>query len=774
MPDQPSTDKQNSRPLADDVTAAFTHGSLPPRPVQQHRAVPLGSMLGKYRVTGVLGRGGGGDVYAAEDSLIKRHVAIKMLPPELATDAALLSRFMSEAQAAGRLNHPNVVTIYEITDIGGSYALVMELVSGGSVQDYLVRKGSPGWRAATRSIGEACKALIAAHDAGLIHRDIKPANLLLTNEGHVKVADFGLAKLDASDSTMHTQAGVILGTPAFMSPEQCRGDKIDARTDIYSLGCTYYAMLTGKPPYEAASSMQVMFAHCSSPIPNPRDLKADTPPECSQILTKALAKDVNERYANAREMFNDLRAVLGGTTISSPNTSSMGSHSPIAISEPISIPEHELPQGAVTLMPTIAPRQKNLLQRKPWLVAVAGLAGLVLLVILIPFMIPAKHPAVVQDDSPEPEVKPQPREVSYVPPVPKSVVTIPPVPSTPPVTVTTQPVPTTSVAVTSSLPATKPAPIVFDQAKLNALPLRITNSIHQQFARILPGKFVMGDNLHADAPRHEVTLTQPFYMGVCEVSQGDYDQLLGANSPTPEKRKNLPAAFAAWEDATRFCQLLSALPEEKAAGHVYRLPTEAQWEYACRAGTTTRFSWGNTLDKQHANFGKNINLATLPPPDDGATADNQPASALPQPTVQPQYIPPPPPPGPGGPYGPRGGRPPQQPVQPQVQPVHQHVQQHLQERPLEPVDAYPANPWGLKSMHGGVWEWCSDFYSPDTYKSGPQVDPTGPTEGANHVARGGCWASVVDECGSAYRNGVLVPDSRIPNTGFRVVLEVHP
>ena len=276
-------------------------------------------MVGKYKIDAVLGYGGMGSVYGARDPLIQRDVAIKILPPELVRDPSFpLERFLGEARAAGKLNHPNVVTIYEVIQLpdDGGYAIVMERVFGGSVQDYLKRQGPPGWRAASRLIGEACKALVAAHEKGLIHRDIKPANLLLTNDKHVKVADFGVAKVDGPDAVMNTQPGAILGTPAFMSPEQCRGDKIDPRSDIYSLGCTYYAMLTNKPPFEAASSMQVMFAHCSAPIPDPRTLDVEVPDAVVEILSKALAKDAGERYDTAKDLLADLRTALGGGTIS--------------------------------------------------------------------------------------------------------------------------------------------------------------------------------------------------------------------------------------------------------------------------------------------------------------------------------------------------------------------------------------------------------------------------------------------------------------------------
>ncbi len=211
------------------VTADFSDPSKGPAPAPQaERALKLGAMIGKYRVAGILGHGGMGSVYAAKDALIKRDVAIKILPAELVRDRPTLNRFLGEARAAGALNHPHVVTIYEVVEIDdGGYAIVMERVTGGSVQNYLTKKGSPGWRAATRLVGEACKALMAAHDIGLIHRDIKPANLLLTADGHVKIADFGLAKIDSPGrSPRHSRA------QSSARPRSCRPSNAGATRSI--------------------------------------------------------------------------------------------------------------------------------------------------------------------------------------------------------------------------------------------------------------------------------------------------------------------------------------------------------------------------------------------------------------------------------------------------------------------------------------------------------------------------------------------------------------
>lgn len=180
---------------------------------------------------------------------------------------------MAEAKSAGKLNHPHTVTIHEIAHDREVHYLVMECVTGGSVGD-LQPIGGYSVADATRMRIEACKGLAAAHKEGLVHRDVKPVNLLLTEEGTVKVSDFGLAKRTSSDTLQMTQAGQILGTPYFMSPEQCESKPVDARSDVYSLGATYYSLLTGQNPFQDSDSvMKVLFAHCNADRPNPREVQ---------------------------------------------------------------------------------------------------------------------------------------------------------------------------------------------------------------------------------------------------------------------------------------------------------------------------------------------------------------------------------------------------------------------------------------------------------------------------------------------------------------------
>jgi urea transport system substrate-binding protein len=286
------------------------HGRPRPAGVSRTDETWIGKSLGKYQITGVLGHGGMGIVLKARDRMIERDVAIKVLPDPLAGDASALGRFLSEARAAGKLNHPNVTAIYEICQDAGMSYLVLEFLPGGSLGDRLERHESVPMLEATQALIDACKGVGAAHAAGLIHRDIKPANLMRAADGSIKVADFGLAKGAADAGLQFTQTGTVVGTPSYMSPEQCEAKPLDHRTDIYSLGATYYALLTGKTPYhESVSSIQLMYLHCHGPVPDPRSINSAVPEACSRIIARAMAKAPVDRYQSTGEMLADLQAM---------------------------------------------------------------------------------------------------------------------------------------------------------------------------------------------------------------------------------------------------------------------------------------------------------------------------------------------------------------------------------------------------------------------------------------------------------------------------------
>jgi ABC-type branched-subunit amino acid transport system substrate-binding protein/tRNA A-37 threonylcarbamoyl transferase component Bud32 len=271
----------------------------------------VGKTLGKYQVTGVLGVGGMGVVLKARDPLIERDVAVKVLADRPAASATAVARFLAEARSVGKINHPNVVAIYEICQQEATTYLVLEYVPGGSLEDRLAARRALPVAEATRALIDACRGVGAAHAVGLVHRDIKPANFMRAADGSIKVTDFGLAKPSDGSGREFTQAGTVLGTPFYMSPEQCEAKPLDHRSDVYSLGATYYTLLTGKRPFHASETVpQLMYAHCHAPAPDPRAVDPAVPPACARVVAVAMAKAPGARYQSTAEMMDDLQAVL--------------------------------------------------------------------------------------------------------------------------------------------------------------------------------------------------------------------------------------------------------------------------------------------------------------------------------------------------------------------------------------------------------------------------------------------------------------------------------
>ena len=222
-----------------------------------------------------------------------------------------LQRLLREAQVAARLQHANVVAIHDIDQEQGTYYLVIEYVPGPSAQQIIDKEGALPWRVAVQIVLEACRGLVAAHATHLIHRDIKPSNLLVSRSGEVKLSDFGLAKVVSEEQASLTTQCSVIGTPQFMSPEQAKSEHLDERSDLYSLGATLYALLTGEPPFPTKDLYSTMYAHQALPVPDLRRTRSDIPEECVRIIRRAMAKSRADRYADAQEMLADLEAVLG-------------------------------------------------------------------------------------------------------------------------------------------------------------------------------------------------------------------------------------------------------------------------------------------------------------------------------------------------------------------------------------------------------------------------------------------------------------------------------
>ncbi len=277
--------------------------------------IDLPSAVGKYRPLRVLGSGASGVVYLAQDTLLERVVALKVLETHGTRRSDDRQRFLQEARAVAKLCHPRIVGIYEVDEQDGRPYIAMHWMEGGSVQQSLDQCGSIDWRQAIAWMLDACEATAAVHAAGMLHRDIKPGNLLLDDDGRIKLGDFGLVKLSAGANVVTSLSHGPKGTPSFMSPEQCRAEPLDEASDIYSLGATFYALLTGQPPYAADSPLGVMFAHCSSPPPDLRKTHPELPIGCAQVVQRAIAKDPDARYANVDELTEALTALASGKSL---------------------------------------------------------------------------------------------------------------------------------------------------------------------------------------------------------------------------------------------------------------------------------------------------------------------------------------------------------------------------------------------------------------------------------------------------------------------------
>lgn len=277
----------------------------------QGESIVLG---GRYEVEEELGRGGMAKVYRGTDTVLGRPVAVKILAPQFTDDPSFVDRFRREAQAAARLNHPNLVSVYDTGSDDGVHFIVMEYVEGRTLADYLAGGGRIMPQRAIEIAEAVSQALTAAHAQGVIHRDIKPGNIMITPSGDVKVADFGIARVIAGAETI-AQTAAVLGTAAYLSPEQAQGQPVDQRSDLYSLGCVLYEMVAGRPPFMgdspvAVASKQVL----EQPVPASK-LNPDVSPQLDAVIMRTLAKNPANRYGSAEEFRQDLEHARRGESV---------------------------------------------------------------------------------------------------------------------------------------------------------------------------------------------------------------------------------------------------------------------------------------------------------------------------------------------------------------------------------------------------------------------------------------------------------------------------
>ncbi len=560
--------------------------------------------LGPYEVIELIGRGGMGVVFRTHDPKLNRVVAVKVLAPEFAANPTARKRFLREARAAAAVSHTHVVTIHAVEDDDKTPYLVMECIDGQTLQDKIEREGTLQLEAILRIGSQIAAGLAAAHGQGLVHRDVKPSNILLENGvERVKITDFGLAR--AVDDIGITRTGDVAGTPEFMSPEQAQGLAVEHRSDLFSLGSVLYAMCTGRSPFRADSAVAALRRVCDD-VPRPiGEVNPEIPEELIAIIDRLLAKNPDERFQTAEEVADLLSrhlACLQHPTNRPPT-------SPVDVTQDLS--------AIVGPGDTLAPSRRGPSRRQTW-----SVVGLVLLAVLVGVSITeatgvtqfaatvirilkGEGTEVVNGKSPPPaaetgtaDVEP-PRQEDKVP-------------------------------WTAILPPDAPEPAVapFDSATAKRhqeawadyLDVPIEREIElaegEKLTLVLipPGEFLMGssEEEHArflgeakatglwdairvphEVPQHRVKITQPFCLGRYEFTQAQWAAVIGDNPSKIEDHAN-PVERVSWEETQ---PLLEKLNQEHAIeGMEFVLPTEAQWEYACRAGTTTPWHWGGSED----------------------------------------------------------------------------------------------------------------------------------------------------------------------------------
>ncbi|HEY7280899.1 MAG TPA: protein kinase [Actinomycetota bacterium] len=306
------------------------------------------ALAGRYRIDREIGRGGMAHVYRATDTVLGRTVAVKVLNPDYASDPSFVERFRREARAAARLNHPNVVAVFDTGSDGDLHFIVMELVDGRSLAEVLGDEGPLDPERAAAIAEGIAEGLSFAHAGGLVHRDVKPANVMITPPGRVKVMDFGIARLATANTITH--ASTVFGTAAYLAPEQAQGRRVDARADVYALGVVLYEMLVGRVPFRADSALAVASKHVLEPPEAPSAVRTGIPAELEAVTLRALAKDPGDRYRGAGEM----AAALRGAAVAGPPTAPLADDVATAV-----LPERTEAPPPVRRATHAAPRRRR-------------------------------------------------------------------------------------------------------------------------------------------------------------------------------------------------------------------------------------------------------------------------------------------------------------------------------------------------------------------------------------------------------------------------------
>ncbi len=631
-------------------------------------------VLGQYVVLDLLGEGGMGRVFKVHNNRLGRDEALKVIRKEKLKHPSAEARFQTEMEALGKVKHPNVVTAYDAGPLGDTLFVSMEFIDGADLTRMVRERGPMPIPAACEYIRQGALGLQHAFEKGLVHRDIKPSNLLVTRDGRtVKLVDLGLARLEepaGGGANRVTQEGFVIGTPDFLAPEQARDPgAVDIRADIYALGTTLYYILTGKVPYDGGTPTEKLVRHCTEAPPSLLTLRPDAPPQLDQLYQWCLAKRPEDRPQTPQQLAIALQPfcpvpVSGQHPVQGSGRMPIPPSVPVAAITPLQAAISQIPNtdpNSSSQVFKLPPRSNNQdpIRRRgeskfPTGYLLIGL-GIVLFLGIVSYG--AYRILRSSDDPPFQN---------------------------------------------------------FD------------NSLGMKLVLLEGGTFKMG-SLDAEpghqpdeGPIHDVTIPGPFFMSDKEVTHQQFQTIMGkapsASTRFARNAADLPVDSVTYEQAVEFCKKLTEkeLKEPYSRrGWAYRLPTEAEWEYACRAGSTTPFSYGDTL--MHHAKDRDLTMARYLP--SGEETDSA-LEGLSVPPVQPYQF-------------------------------------------AAPVGSHRPNAWGLYDMHGNIAEWCQDWYARG-------YPAQGPDNGTRRVVRGGSFVDPAVLCRSAARRAIR-PDERLDTIGFRVV-----
>jgi sulfatase modifying factor 1 len=670
-----------------------------------------GYEISGYRLDGFLGRGAMGEVWEAEYLETGEHYALKFLLDEAMTGEGALKRFRREAEIMAALDHPNIAKVLDWGETDGRHWLCIELLGNlvmkentapvTTLEDFIAfRGGKLPQEEVQVCMGQFLDALAYAHGRGLVHRDLKPANILLSPEG-MKIADFGLVDAAGSEwmatqvqatvaatiarggeatlletmregsaSSPSSPQHALLGTFAYMSPEQKDGFPATERSDLYAAGLVCFHMLTGNR---------------SLGLEMPSQLDSALWPGWDGFILKALRSKPEDRYVDAAEMMGALDNVSAQSTSSQAGSSpklprkknpakratTSKKRKPAGLANPKQSP----PAPATSTASSSSPKSYSSIWVAALVVGLVALCGFGTIkwwegyskgldrdreLVEVPVVDLEKQKREMAEVAAELEAKKAEAEEAA----------------------------RKAQEAAAKLEAARESQVAaVTPGKTYRIP-----GVGLEMIQVPAGEFLMGSpssekDRDDDEVQHRVRLTQPFWLGKFEVTQEQWKAVMGSN-PSDFKGGDLPVENVSWEDAMEFCHKLNQMDNNRPSGYVYKLPTEAQWEYACRAGTTTATAFGDSLSSREANFDGNYPYA-------GAAKG-------------------------------------------------------LDLAKTTPVGIYSPNAWGFYDMHGNVYEWCADWYG--DYPAGSVVDPSGPSSGTDRVLRGGSWVSNGRSCRSANRN----------------------